>query len=81
MNFSFQHRYKISDIQEFGIHNPAYDNVVGRVCYPAYIVKGERGLFLIDSDDGTIPHRFLTSPIADVFCGESEILIRTQTQV
>lgn len=74
-------KYRLEKIEEFNGHNPIYDNIEGRVCYPAYLNVGERGWFLYIEDNGwhEYAHRIHTSVIKDVVSTRcNQIIVTTQ---
>lgn len=59
--------------------NPVHDDINGRVAYPLYLQKGERGYICFLTDDEKF-HRLQTSPVEDVTPWDSgENLITVQT--
>lgn len=75
----YNKKYSLDRIEEFGNHNPIYEDMEGKVCYLAYLNVGERGWFLYDSDDWLIPvHRVYTSKIQDVEYVDNQVAVTTQ---
>lgn len=66
----YSKKYRLIKVEQFGGHNPTYDNKLGCGCYPAYLRIGERGLLLCEykAEDEWMayPHRLHTSIIKDV---------------
>jgi hypothetical protein len=69
----YNKKYILEDIEEFGKHNPIYDDIKGSICYLAYFNVGERGLFLYDANDWYgVPHRIHTTTVESVaYTGEN----------
>lgn len=76
----YNKKYRIEKIEEFGKHNPLYDDIDGNVCYLAYFNVGERGWFLYEADDViSIPHRIHTSIVKDVkYDRGNQMIVTTQ---
>ena len=79
----YSKKYRIDKIEQFGRYNPIYEDMEGRVCYPAYLHVGERGCILYERDDEWVrlPHRLHTSIIQNVeyvIGDELEIVITTE---
>lgn len=76
----YNRRYIIESIEEFGKHNPIYDEVEGCVCYPAYLKEGERGWFLYEPSvpDIAKAHRIHTSVVKSVEYMGDRIVVTTE---
>lgn len=64
----YSKKYRFEKIEQFRGLNHTYDDMEGRVCYPAYLKVGERGwiLYEIEGEYPCWPHRLHTSPIKNV---------------
>jgi hypothetical protein len=66
----YSKKYILENVEEFGRHNPIYDNAKGHICYPAYLKVGERGWLLyevrLEDEWMAYPHRLYTSIIKNV---------------
>ena len=67
----YNNKHRFEKIEEFNHHNPIYEGMEGRICYPAYLKVGERGWLLYENevDDWmpvVVPHRLHTSIIKNV---------------
>lgn len=65
----FSTKYHIESIEEFSKSNPMHDEIMGKICYPAYFKVGERGIFLVDTEKEPIIFRYdriLTSLVKEV---------------
>ena len=74
----YSKKYILENIEEFNHHNPIYEGVEGRICYPAYFNVGERGWFLYieETTYGEFAHRIHTSIIQNiVYINDSETII------
>lgn len=78
----YSKKYRLEKIEQFGGHNPTYDNKLGCICYPAYLRIGERGWLLIDymaeGEWMVYPHRLHTSIIKNVEYTDGRIVITTE---
>lgn len=77
----YSKKYRIEKIEEFNKHNPIYENIEGRIAYPAYFNVGERGWFLYIEDLGfkEFAHRIHTSVIESVkYINDETIIVTTQ---
>lgn len=77
----YNKKYIIEKIEEFNGHNPIYEDVEGRVAYPAYFNVGERGWFLWIEDGwfNELAHRIHTSIVKDVeYTRGNQIIVTTQ---
>ena len=75
----YSKKYILENIEEFGVHNPVYDDLINAVCYPAYFNVGERGWFLANTNKWfDKAHRIHTSVIDSVYYLEDKIIVRTQ---
>ena len=76
----YNKKYIIEKIEEFNDHNPIYDDVEGRVAYPAYFNVGERGWFLWIENGWfkEFAHRIHTSPIKNVEYFDDCFIVETQ---
>jgi hypothetical protein len=64
----YSKKYCFEKIEQFRGLNHTYDDMEGRVCYPAYLKVGERGWILYEIEDEypNYPHRLNTSPVKNV---------------
>lgn len=76
----YSKKYILEKIEEFNQHNPIYEGVLGRICYPAYFNVGERGWFLWIEDGWfkEFAHRIHTSLIESVEYLDNGIIVATQ---
>lgn len=75
----YNKKYRIEKIEEFGRHNPLYDDMEGLTCYLVYLNPGERGWFLYEQHDFlNYPHRVHTSIIKDVVYADDQVIVTTQ---
>lgn len=79
----YSKKYILNKVDEFGGHNPTYDNKLGCICYPAYLRVGERGWLLCEyqKEDEWMayPHRLHTSIIKNVeYFRDGRIVIETK---
>lgn len=75
----YNKKYYIEKIEEFNHHNPIYDDILGNVCYLAYLNVGERGWFLYEENDWfRQTHRVHTSTIKGVQYSDDQIVVVTQ---
>lgn len=78
----YSKKYRLINIEQFGRHNPIYDNKLGCICYPAYLRFGERGWLLCEyrAEDEwmTYPHRLNTSIIQSVYYLDGRIEVVTE---
>lgn len=75
----YNKKYILEKIEEFNGHNPIYDDVEGRVAYPAYFNIGERGWFLWIEDVWLkeFAHKIHTSVIQSVEYLDHRIIVET----
>lgn len=80
VNGVYNKKYRLEKIEEFNRHNDIYDDIEGRICYPAYFNVGERGWFLWIEDSWfkEFAHRIHTSVIQNVEYLDDEIIVVTQ---
>jgi hypothetical protein len=75
----YNKKYILEEIEEFGRHNPLYDDIEGATCYPAYFNVGEHGWFLYEyADCLSFPHRVRTSVIRSVEYFDGHVIVDTQ---
>lgn len=78
----YSKKYRLIKVEQFGGHNPTYDNKLGCICYPAYLKVGERGWLLCEyqaSDEWmAYPHRLHTSNIQSVYYLDGHIEVVTK---
>lgn len=76
----YSKKYVIETIKECREHNPAYENLVGGYCFPAYLRVGDRGWILCVENDSLdlIPHRLHTSIIKSVICEKGIIIVESE---
>lgn len=79
----YSNKYRFEKIEEFNHHNPIYDGMEGRICYPAYLKVGERGWLLYENevDDWMpviVPHRIHTSTIKNVEYKYKHLIVTTE---
>jgi hypothetical protein len=74
----YSKKYCCSKIERLiDFDNPIHDEVIGNVCYLAYLKVGERGWFLHDSD-WCYANRVHTSTIKDVEYTDNQVIVTTQ---
>jgi hypothetical protein len=78
----YNKKYRFDMIEEFNGRNRIYDNMKGRICYPAYLKVGERGWMLyeneVDEEWIRFPHRLHTSIIQNVEYENDRIIVTTE---
>lgn len=75
----YSKKYRLAKVEEFNRNNPMYDEMLGCVCYPAYINVGERGWFLCEVCPLTgATHRVHTSTVNDVQYDGGTIVVTTR---
>lgn len=77
----YSKKYRLGKIEQFNHYNPIYEDVEGKIAYPAYFNVGERGWFLYIEDNGfwgEHAHRIHTSVIEDVEYIDDQIIVVTQ---
>lgn len=79
----YSNKYRFEKIEEFNHHNPIYEGMEGRICYPAYLKVGERGWLLYENevDDWMpviVPHRIHTSVIQKVEYKYKYLIVTTE---
>ena len=76
----YNKKYRIEKIEQFGNHNPIYEDMDGCLCYPVYFNAGERGWFLYDDGYmGSLLHRVHTSIVEKVeYTRDNRIIVTTQ---
>ena len=78
----YNKKYRLTNIDEFNHKNPIYTNILGSICYLAYLNPGERGWFLAqyDPDDWRVmfPHRIHTSIVKDVEYDDNRVILTTE---
>lgn len=76
----YSKKYFVEKIEEFGDHNPIYEDVEGSICYPAYLKVGKRAWLLFDTGElFEPPHRVHTSVVKDVeYTRGNQIIVTTQ---
>ena len=76
----YNKKYIIEKIEEFNRHNPLYDDVEGKVAYPAYFNVGERGWFLYIEDGWfeEFAHRIHTSTVKNVEYFDDYFIVETR---
>lgn len=77
----YNKKYILEKIEEFNGHNPIYEDVEGRVAYPAYFNVGERGWFLWIEDGwfNDFAHRIHTSIVKNAeYTRGNQIIVTTQ---
>ena len=60
-------------------YNPMHEEILNKVCYPAYFVVGERGWFLCVVNEwpgGT--HRVHTSLVDNILYADNQIIVVTE---
>lgn len=73
----YDKKYIVEKIEEFGEHNDLYNDIEGRVCYPAYFKVGERGWFLYEISV-FMAHRIHTSVVKNIEYINDLIIVATQ---
>lgn len=75
----YDKRYIVESIEEFGGHNPIYEDMEGCIAYPAYLKVGERGWFIYKARDyfDTV-HKVHLSPVKRVQYLEDQIIVTTK---
>lgn len=76
----YSKKYVIETIKECREHNPAYENLVGGYCFPAYLKIGCRGWLLCVANNSwdLTPHRLHTSIIKDIKYTEDALIIKSE---
>ncbi len=77
----FGHKYRLVSVEEFKLHNPVTETILGRICYLSYFRRKERGCFLVDTEDDFefMPHRIITSPVIDVAVTDDDgVIVETE---
>lgn len=76
----YNKKYRFEKIEQFHRYNPIYEDMEGRVCYPAYLNEGERGWILYEKEDewDRTPHRLHLSVIKSVEYFDGLIIITTE---
>lgn len=75
-------KYRITDIKPKNGANPFHYGMKNSICYPAFLLAGQRGLMLIETDDVMTPiHRFQTSVISSITYTIQDITIETQNTI
>ena len=76
----YDKKYCLEKIEEFNRHNYIYEDAEESVCYPAYFKVGDRGWFLIETNEhGFISaHRIHTTVVKSVEYVEDVIIVETQ---
>lgn len=75
-------KYRITDIRPKNGANPFHYGIKNSICYPAYLLAGQRGLILVETDDIVTPiHRFQTSVIDNITYTQQDITIETQNTI
>ena len=75
----YNKKYRLKSI-DTTINSSMYDELLGKVCYPAYFNRGEHGWFLCDVEGSELfVHRIRTSPIKDVrYTISNQIIVVTE---
>ena len=76
----YNKKYIIEKIEEFNSHNHVYDDMEGKVAYPAYFNVGERGWFLWIEDGWfeEFAHRIHTSTVKNVEYFDDYFIVETR---
>ena len=76
----YNKKYILEKIEELNHHNPIYEDMEGKVAYPAYFNVGERGWFLWIENDwfNEFAHRIHTSTVKNVEYVDDTIIVETQ---
>ena len=76
----YSKKYILKNVEEFNRHNPVYDDMLGDICYLAYLKVGEHGWFLHQTKDQfDLPHRINTSVVEDVdYTSDNRVIVTTQ---
>ena len=74
----YNKKYCLKKIEEFGKHNPIYDDKEGNVCYLAYFNIGERGWFLCECNEWFECNRIHTSTVRDVKYDDNQVVVTTR---
>lgn len=75
-------KYRITDIRPKNGANPFHYGMKNSICYPEYLLAGQRGLILVKTDDIVTPiHRFQTSVIDNITYTQQDITIETQNTI
>lgn len=58
--------------------NPIHEELVGSICYPAYLKPGERGWLLFEYDSvSEVYHKLHTSTVQEVIYNDDKIVLVT----
>lgn len=78
----YDKQFKATKVETKGFRRDIHDEVEGSICYPAYFKVGERGWFLVKTDDmfGYF-HRFHTSKIKNVIYEDKRIIVETKNTI
>lgn len=71
-------KYRLEKVEEFGRHNPLYEDIAGHVCYLAYLKVGERGWILHHKSEYDWPHRIHTSVVQAVKYKDDRVIVMTE---
>ena len=75
----YNKKYIFASYEELNKHNFLYEDLVGCVCYLAYLKPGERGWYLYERPDDIVPHRVHTSIVKDVkYADNGDIIVTTE---
>lgn len=75
-------KYLVESIEEKGVkHNYSHEDVLGSVCYPAYVKVGERAWILYEEDEFLWPHRYHLSIVKAVTHTDDSIIIETENSI
>ena len=77
----YNKKYRLEKIEQLNHYNPIYEDVEGKIAYPAYFNVGERGWFLYIEDNGfwgEYAHRIHTSVVKSIDYVGDEINVITQ---
>lgn len=73
----YKKKYRLKSISSRR-NNPMYAEILGKVCYIAYLNVGERGWFLCDTEEVIDPvHRIRTSEVKDVQYTDNKVFVST----
>ena len=75
----YDKKYRLVEI-DAKKYNPMHDEVLNKICYPAYFVVGEVGWFLCEvfswASGGM--HRIRTSPVDSILYADNQFIVVTE---
>ena len=74
----YDKKYRLIDI-ETEKYNQMHEEILHKVCYPAYFVIGERGWFLCEVNEWTGgTHRIHTSLVDNILYADNQFIVVTE---